>query len=54
VPATTITIGGSRPFVFSAAHAALHGGQLEPLHGHTFTVTLRLHGEPGEPGETAC
>jgi 6-pyruvoyltetrahydropterin/6-carboxytetrahydropterin synthase len=39
----TIEIGGG-PFVFCAAHAGLHDGQFEPLHGHTFTVTLRLHG----------
>ena len=40
-----ITIGGTGPFQFSAAHAGLHDGEFEPLHGHTFTVTLRLHGE---------
>lgn len=39
----TIEIGGG-PFMFCAAHAGLHDGQLESLHGHTFTVTLRLHG----------
>jgi 6-pyruvoyl-tetrahydropterin synthase len=45
----TITISGG-PFHFSAAHAALHDGQFEPLHGHTYTVSLRLHGEPGDSG----
>lgn len=40
-----ITIGGTGPFQFCAAHAGLHDGEFEPLHGHTFTVTLRLHGE---------
>ncbi|MEV6868274.1 6-carboxytetrahydropterin synthase [Streptosporangium subroseum] len=41
---TTIEIGGHAPFGFSAAHTGLHDGQFEPLHGHSFTVTLRLHG----------
>jgi 6-pyruvoyl-tetrahydropterin synthase len=50
VPLTVITIGGNGKFAFSAAHAGLHGGQFEPLHGHSFTVTLRLHGEPDETG----
>lgn len=45
----TITISGG-PFHFSAAHAALPDGQFEPLHGHTYTVSLRLHGEPGNSG----
>ena len=45
-----ITIGGGGTFAFSAAHAGLHDGQFEPLHGHSFTVTLRLHGEPDEAG----
>lgn len=45
----TIEIGGS-PFVFSAAHAGLHGGEFEPLHGHTFTVTVRLTGDLDETG----
>jgi hypothetical protein len=39
----TIEIGGT-PFVFCAAHAGLHDGEFEPLHGHTFAVTLRLSG----------
>jgi 6-pyruvoyl-tetrahydropterin synthase len=50
---TMITIGGCGSFVFSAAHAGLHDGQFEPLHGHTFTVTLRLHGDIGETGMLA-
>lgn len=41
---TTIEIEGGQ-FAFSAAHAGLHDGKFEPLHGHTFTVTLRLVGE---------
>jgi 6-pyruvoyl-tetrahydropterin synthase len=32
---------GRGEFDFSAAHAGLHDGELEPLHGHTFQVTLR-------------
>lgn len=47
---TTIAIGGDGTFAFSAAHAGLHDGEFEPLHGHTFTVTLRLTGEPDETG----
>lgn len=47
---TSITIGGDGTFAFSAAHAGLHDGGFEPLHGHSFTVTLCLHGRPGESG----
>src|SRR5581483_3883136 len=47
---TMITVGGDGAFAFSAAHAGLHDGQFEPLHGHSFTVALRLHGEPDETG----
>jgi 6-pyruvoyl-tetrahydropterin synthase len=47
---TVITVGGDGTFAFSAAHAGLHDGQFEPLHGHSFTVTLRLHGEPDQTG----
>jgi 6-pyruvoyl-tetrahydropterin synthase len=50
VPSAMITIGGDGTFAFSAAHAGLHDGEFEPLHGHTFTVTLRLHGDPDETG----
>lgn len=42
---TVITIGGDGTFAFCAAHGGLHEGQLEPLHGHSFIVTLRLHGD---------
>ncbi|WP_243772738.1 6-pyruvoyl trahydropterin synthase family protein [Actinomadura barringtoniae] len=44
-----IEIGGG-PFVFSAAHAGLHEGEFEPLHGHTFSVTARLIGGLDEAG----
>ena len=47
---TVIAIGGNGNFTFSAAHAGLHDGEFEPLHGHSFAVTLRLHGEPDETG----
>jgi len=47
---TVITVGGDGTFAFSAAHAGLHDGQFEPLHGHSFTVTLRLHGDLDEAG----
>ena len=50
MPLTVITVGGDGKFAFSAAHAGLHDGEFEPLHGHSFTVTLRLHGEPDEAG----
>jgi hypothetical protein len=33
-------------FGFYAAHIALHNGDIEPLHEHTFQVTLRVSGEP--------
>ncbi|HEU0089929.1 MAG TPA: 6-carboxytetrahydropterin synthase [Pseudonocardiaceae bacterium] len=32
-------------FGFYAAHLAVYDGEVEPLHGHTFHVTLRLSGE---------
>lgn len=41
---TTIEIGGVA-FSFSAAHAGLHDGEFEPLHGHTYTPNLRLMGD---------
>ena len=47
---TMITVGGDGTFAFSAAHAGLHDGQFEPLHGHTYTVGLRLHGDAGAAG----
>ena len=50
MPLTVISVGGDGKFAFSAAHAGLHDGEFEPLHGHSFTVTLRLHGEPDEAG----
>jgi 6-pyruvoyl-tetrahydropterin synthase len=50
MPLTVITIGGDGTFAFSAAHAGLHDGEFEPLHGHSFTVTLRLHGEMDHAG----
>jgi len=47
---TVITVGGDGMFSFCAAHAGLHDGQFEPLHGHSFTVTLRVHGETDAAG----
>lgn len=49
---TSITIGGGE-FSFCAAHTGLHDGEFEPLHGHTFSVTLRLTGTPGPAGMVA-
>jgi len=40
---TAVEVGGGE-FRFGAAHAGLHGGQFEPLHGHTFVASLRLYG----------
>ncbi|MGH3898892.1 MAG: 6-pyruvoyl trahydropterin synthase family protein [Pseudonocardiaceae bacterium] len=37
-------------FGFYAAHIALYNGEVEPLHGHTFQVTLRVSGEPDTSG----
>jgi 6-pyruvoyl-tetrahydropterin synthase len=55
------TIGaGVRPLVrarvggagwdFNAAHTGLHDGVFEPLHGHTYQVTLTACGAPDEAG----
>lgn len=46
---TTLQVGRGE-FGFAAAHAGLHDGEFEPLHGHTFQVTLRLSGEPDSDG----
>jgi 6-pyruvoyltetrahydropterin/6-carboxytetrahydropterin synthase len=37
-------------FGFYAAHIALYNGTVEPLHGHTFQVALRLSGELDSSG----
>ena len=37
-------------FGFYAAHIALYNGEVEPLHGHTFQVALRVTGEPDTSG----
>ena len=36
---------GRGEFGFCAAHTGLHADGFEPLHGHTFTVVLRLGGD---------
>jgi 6-pyruvoyltetrahydropterin/6-carboxytetrahydropterin synthase len=46
---TTLEVGRGE-FGFSAAHTGLHDGQFEPLHGHTFQVTLRVSGTPDARG----
>lgn len=38
---------------FNAAHTGLHDGVLEPLHGHTYQVTLTVCGEPDDAGMVA-
>jgi 6-pyruvoyl-tetrahydropterin synthase len=40
-------------FDFYAAHIALYNGEVEPLHGHTFQVTLRVSREPDTSGMVA-
>ncbi|MBG0818462.1 6-carboxytetrahydropterin synthase [Planomonospora sp. ID82291] len=45
-----IEIGGEAGFVFSAAHAGIHDGQMEPLHGHTFSAGARLFGTADPAG----
>ena len=40
-------------FGFYAAHIALYNGEVEPLHGRTFQVTLRVSGEPDTSGMVA-
>jgi 6-pyruvoyltetrahydropterin/6-carboxytetrahydropterin synthase len=40
-------------FGFYAAHIALYNGEVEPLHGHTFQVALRVSGEPDTSGMVA-
>ncbi|HEY3684766.1 MAG TPA: 6-carboxytetrahydropterin synthase [Streptosporangiaceae bacterium] len=37
-------------FTFSAAHSGLHDGVYERMHGHTYTVTVWVHGEPDRHG----
>jgi 6-pyruvoyltetrahydropterin/6-carboxytetrahydropterin synthase len=44
-----IGVGGDTT-TFSAAHAGIHGRQMEPLHGHTFTTTVTLIGAPDASG----
>lgn len=39
----TVEVGRGE-FGFSAAHAGVHDGEFEPLHGHTYQVALRLFG----------
>lgn len=48
----TVVIGGG-DFRFSAAHTGLHGGQFEPMHGHTYIPTLTLSGVPDGAGMVA-
>lgn len=47
-----VEIGGGE-FSFCAAHTGLHEDGFEPLHGHTFTVTLRLAGPVDARGMVA-
>jgi 6-pyruvoyltetrahydropterin/6-carboxytetrahydropterin synthase len=45
------TLEMARPeFGFYAAHITVYNGEAEPLHGHTFHVTLRTSGEPDASG----
>jgi 6-pyruvoyltetrahydropterin/6-carboxytetrahydropterin synthase len=49
---TVIEIGGGE-FAFCAAHTGLHEDGFEPLHGHTFLVTVRLAGRRDHAGMVA-
>ena len=40
-------------FGFYAAHIALYNGEVEPLHGHTFQVALRVSGQLDASGVVA-
>jgi 6-pyruvoyltetrahydropterin/6-carboxytetrahydropterin synthase len=46
---TVIEIGGNE-FRFCAAHTGMHVDGLEPLHGHTFMVVMRLAGDVNAAG----
>jgi len=41
---------GRGEFTFCAAHTGLHADGFEPLHGHTFSVELRLAGQVDAAG----
>jgi 6-pyruvoyl-tetrahydropterin synthase len=48
------TLEMARPeFGFYAAHITVYNGEAEPLHGHTFHVTVRMSGEPDASGMVA-
>ena len=48
------TLEMARPeFGFYAAHVTVYNGEAEPLHGHTFHVTVRMSGEPDASGMVA-
>ncbi len=49
LPMVAARVGGPG-WDFNAAHAGLHGGVFEPLHGHTYQVTLAAYGQPDEAG----
>lgn len=47
-----VRIGGPG-WDFNAAHTGLHDGVFEPMHGHTYQVTLTAWGEPDQAGMVA-
>ncbi|MBO4161721.1 6-pyruvoyl trahydropterin synthase family protein [Micromonospora antibiotica] len=47
---TAVIVLRGGEFSFCAAHAGLHADGYEPLHGHTFVVTLRLAGQADDNG----
>jgi 6-pyruvoyl-tetrahydropterin synthase len=51
-PLVRAHVGGAG-WDFPAAHTGLHAGVLEPLHGHTYQVTLTVHGAPDQAGMVA-
>lgn len=48
-PLVQARVGGAG-WDFNAAHAGLHGGEFEPLHGHTYQVVLIVWGPPDDAG----
>jgi len=44
---------GGTGWDFPAAHTGLHSGVFEPLHGHTYQVTLTVYGKLDQAGMVA-
>jgi 6-pyruvoyl-tetrahydropterin synthase len=48
-PLVRARVGGAG-WDFNAAHAGLHDGVFEPLHGHTYQVSVAVSGTPDHEG----